>query len=265
MWKIFLAILKLAPRIFFTFLFKIWPYNRHPEKYPIEVRYKTVRKLIIKVINTLRVDQKVEGIENLRALEKNKEKFLVIGNHLSVIDPLLLIYHSEEPLTFVGKKEILKMPLVRTIIKVLDGMFLDRNDLRSGLQVIRNVERLIKNNIASVAIYPEGTRNKNPEGELPEFHGGTFKPAFRIGCPVLPVASFGSQKILSKKTTKRVPYELTYFPATFAGENSEENTVRFAKEMHDLIAKEMYRQREEDRLFFEEHKEKIPMRKGSVR
>ncbi len=262
--KVIAAVLKLGPRILATFTFYIWKYARHPEKYPIEERYARIRKLIIKIVDSLHVDQKVEGIEILKELEAKDQRFLVVSNHLDVIDPLLFIYHAEKPLTFVGKKEILKIPFVRTIIKAMDGMFLDRSDLRDGIRVIKNTERLIKKGIASVAIFPEGTRNKNPEGELPEFHGGTFKPAFRIGCPVLPIASFGSQYIVGE-SYKRTPYEIAFLPVMYAKENTDNNSLSFAEEVHDLIAKKMYEQREESHQFFLEHKEKIPMRKGSVR
>ncbi len=264
MWKIIAALLRFLPLILFNFVFYICKYARHPEKYPMEVRYNRLRKLIIKIVDYFHLDQKVEGIENLRAIESEGKKFLAIGNHLAAIDPLLYIYHSEKPLTFVAKKELSKYPLVGTAIKSINGMFLDRDDLRSGIKIIRNVEHLIKDDIASVAIYPEGTRNKHPEGELPEFHGGTFKPAFRINCPVLPVSSYGSQYILNKKKCKRIPYEIAFFPATFAKDGGD-NSLSFAEEMHDLIAEKMYSQREESDRFFSEHKERIPLKKGNVR
>ena len=262
--KVLGAVLKMAPRILATFTFYIWKYARHPEKYPIEVRYNRIRRLIIKIIDTLHVDQKVEGIENLRKLEAKDQRYLAVSNHLDVIDPLMFIYHSEKPLTFVGKKEILKIPFVRTIIKALDGMFLDRNDLRDGIRVIKNTERLIKENICSVVIFPEGTRNKNPDGDLPEFHGGTFKPAFRIGCPVLPIASFGSQNIIGE-SYKRTPYDIAFLPIEYASENDDGNSISFSEKIHDLIASKMYEQRDDIHKFIEEGKNKIPMRKGKVR
>ena len=264
MKKIILRLLRFLPLILFTFAFYISRYARHPEKYPMEVRYARLRKLIVKVVDSFHIDHKVEGEENLTNLQNGNEKFLIVGNHLASIDPLLYIYHSEKPITFVAKKELEKVPLVGKAIKSISGMFLDRENLRSSIAIIKNVEHLIKDNITSVAIFPEGTRNKNPEGELPEFHGGTFKPAMRLNCPILPVSSYGSQYILDRKA-KRIPYEIAFLPPIYAKDFSDENSISLASKAHDIIAEKMYEQREENNLFYNEGKDKIPMKKGDVR
>lgn len=264
MWKILIRLIRFLPEITFTFMFFISKYAKHPEKYPIEVRYNKLRKLIIKIVDSFHVDHKVEGMDNLKNLQKENKKFLIVGNHLASIDPLLYIYHSEKPITFVAKKELEKVPLVGKAIKSINGMFLDRDNLRSSIAIIKNVEHLIKDDIVSVAIYPEGTRNKNPEGELPEFHGGTFKPAMRLNCPVLPISSYGSQYILDKKA-KRLPYEIAFLPPIYAKDFSDDNSLSLAGKAHDIIAEKMYEQRETNNKFFAEGKDRIPMRKGDVR
>lgn len=120
---------------------------------------------------------------------------LYIGNHRSDFD-ILLTYANVPGLTgFVAKKEMLKVPILSYWMKLVHCLFLDRTDLRQGMQTILNAIEEVKKGI-SIVIYPEGTRNRN-ESELDflEFHEGSFKIASRAKCPIIPVAITNSAQI----------------------------------------------------------------------
>ena len=201
----FLQYLKIVliagPVIIYYHLFYMIRYSRHPEKYPLEKRYKVARKEISFVINRFHLDYHMSGLETFT---NSKEKCLLISNHLSFFDPLMIIINSEKPVTFVAKKEVFKMPFVRQVAKALDVFPLDRDNIMSQLSEIKKVVSYLKDpNKPSVIVYIEGTRNKNPENPCLDFHAGTLKIAQMAGCPINVAATYGSFRALSMHSCLR--------------------------------------------------------------
>ena len=80
-----------------------------------------------------------------------------------------------------------KVPLLSTWMRYLHCLFMDRSDIKKGLQTILEGVEKLKNGI-SICIFPEGTRNIGEEGSLLSFKEGSFKMAAKSGCPILPIA-----------------------------------------------------------------------------
>lgn len=118
---------------------------------------------------------------------------LYVGNHRSFYDILLTYVRVPRPTGYIAKKEMLKYPLLRDWMKNLHCLFLDRDDLKSGMKMILDSIEKVKAGI-SICIFPEGTRNKVNDTFLP-FHGGSFKIAEKSGCPVVPMAINNSAAI----------------------------------------------------------------------
>ena len=115
------------------------------------------------------------------------EPVLFVGNHRSYFDILLTYSRCRNLTGFVAKKEMLNYPFLRTWMKRVYCLFLDRDNIREGLKTILTAIEQVKNGI-SVFIFPEGTRNKGDELSLLPFHAGSFKIAEKSGCPIVPVA-----------------------------------------------------------------------------
>ena len=115
------------------------------------------------------------------------EPVLFVGNHRSYFDILLTYSRCRDLTGFVAKKEMLNYPFLRTWMKRVYCLFLDRDNIREGLKTILTAIDQVKNGI-SVFIFPEGTRNKGDELSLLPFHAGSFKIAEKSGCPIVPVA-----------------------------------------------------------------------------
>ncbi len=233
----------------------------------MEVRYARTRKLIRYILDHFRIDWKVDGLENLQALEKSNQSYLLVANHLSDLDPLAIVYLSEKPISFVAKKETRKMPFIGTAVKALDGYFMDRSDLRQSLSVIHGVEERLKAGHCSYMIFPEGTRNKEPEttGVAP-FHPGSFKAGMNPGAPILPLALYGTfRPFHSHPDYQRNPLEFTYFPALTKDEYATLSSNEVAAQAYNAVSEQVKEDKELDKAFLAEGKEKIPLRKGSVR
>lgn len=130
----------------------------------------------------------VRGKENIP-----EEPVLFVGNHRSYFDILVIHTTCGKRPGFVAKAEMLKFPLLAWWMKDIACLFLDRNDLRSGMQMIKDGAELIKSG-QSMVIFPEGTRNG--KDEMLPFKEGSLKMAEKADCPVVPVTIVDTDKLL---------------------------------------------------------------------
>ena len=111
---------------------------------------------------------------------------LYVANHRSYFDILLTYVRVPRITGYISKIEVQRIPLLRNWMRNLHCLFLDRQDIKQGLQTILAGIDKLKSGI-SMCIFPEGTRNKENDTFLP-FHGGSFKLAEKSGCPIIPIA-----------------------------------------------------------------------------
>lgn len=130
----------------------------------------------------------VKGKENIP-----EDAVLFVSNHRSYFDILVLHTTSGKRPGFVAKAEMLKFKLLAWWMEDISCLFLDRQDLRSGMQMIKDGASKIQQGI-SIAIFPEGTRN-GKETMLP-FKEGSLKMAEKADCPVIPVTIIDTDKLL---------------------------------------------------------------------
>lgn len=132
-----------------------------------------------------------KGIENIP-----DEPVLFVSNHRSYYDILVIHTTCTKRPGFVAKKEMEKFPLLNWWMKDICCVFLDRDDLRSGIQMIKDGAAMIKNG-HSMVIFPEGHRN--PDTELATFKEGSLKLAEKAGCPIIPVTLVDTRKLLEAR------------------------------------------------------------------
>ena len=130
---------------------------------------------------------------------------LYIGNHRSFFDVLITYARCPRRTGYVSKMELKKFPLLRDWMNNLHCLFLDRTNLKAGMQMILTGIQKIKDGI-SICIFPEGTRSKG-EKELPmlEFHEGSFKMAQKTNCPIVPMAMVNTCEIFEAHFPKIKP------------------------------------------------------------
>lgn len=114
------------------------------------------------------------------------EPVLYIGNHRSYFDVVITYARTPGLCGYLSKKEIHRIPLLNIWMRYLHCLFLDRNDIRQGLEMILNAVKNVKNGI-SMCIFPEGTRNDGAVDFLP-FRSGSLKVAEKTGCAIIPMA-----------------------------------------------------------------------------
>lgn len=124
----------------------------------------------------------VIGEENI----PKDEPVLYIGNHRSYFDVVITYARVPRLTGYMSKIEFLRIPSLSTWMKYLHCVFLDRSDIKAGMQSILTAINKIKSGI-SICIFPEGTRNRVNDTFL-EFHNGSFKVAEKTGCAIIPMS-----------------------------------------------------------------------------
>ncbi len=110
--------------------------------------------------------------------------FLLVSNHRSGFDPLVTLAALKRwSVAFIAKPEIFRIPVIRVAMKKACFLAIDRGNPRNAVTTIKQAAEQITSLGLSMAIYPEGTRNKESEALLP-FHAGSFKIAKLAACPV---------------------------------------------------------------------------------
>lgn len=138
----------------------------------------------------IRIKVHVTGVEN----PPQGTRFLLVGNHRSNYDPILTWQTLKKyNISFISKKENFKIPFFGKIIRRCSFMEIDRENPRNAIKTINLASDLIKDDVASVAVYPEGTRSKTLE--LLEFHNGVFKIAQKANVPIVVLSILGTEKI----------------------------------------------------------------------
>ena len=113
-------------------------------------------------------------------------RFLMVSNHRSKFDPILSwLVFGDRQLSFISKPENFKVFVYGRLIHRLCFMAIDRENPRNAVKTINRAVDLINRDVASVAVYPEGTRNYG-EGLLP-FHNAMFKIAQKANVPLVVV------------------------------------------------------------------------------
>lgn len=129
---------------------------------------------------------------------------LYIGNHRSFFDILLTYSRCPDLTGYVAKDGMKKIPLLSHWMRRLYCLFLNREDIKEGLKTILQGIDQIKNGI-SMCIFPEGTRNKDPNGPMLPFKEGSLKMAEKTNCPIIPMAITNSSEIFENHFPKIKP------------------------------------------------------------
>jgi len=137
------------------------------------------------------VKVQVYGLENL---EPNEAR-IYLCNHQSYFDIFALLAYLPIQFKFVMKKELMRLPLLGTTMRLAGYIGIDRQDARKALKGMNEAAEKMKKG-SSILVFPEGTRS--PDGMLQPFKPGAFHIAVKSLCDIVPLAIDGSRLIVPK-------------------------------------------------------------------
>lgn len=144
------------------------------------------------------ISVEVQGAENAR----RDQSYVVVANHQSQYDILLLYGWLKLDLKWVMKKELRKVPGIGIGCEKVGHIFVDRKRPSLARQAIADALERLGDGVG-ILFFAEGTRSL--DGRLLPFKKGAFITAIDQGLPVLPVTIIGTHEILPAKTFKLFP------------------------------------------------------------
>ena len=135
------------------------------------------------------VEVEVSGLENIPGCPA-----VFVANHQSYFDIPVLLSWLDRPHPLVAKQEIRKLPLIRSWMKLLDCVFIDRENPRQSVAALGEAARNMAERGRSFIIFPEGTRSRGDR--VGEFKNGGFRVALKSGAPVVPVVIDGTYRVM---------------------------------------------------------------------
>jgi 1-acyl-sn-glycerol-3-phosphate acyltransferase len=130
----------------------------------------------------------------IRGLERIQpgRNYVFLSNHGANLDGPLLAWAAPRDMRAVVKKEMMKIPILSLVLRVVQFVPIDRSDpVRARASIDRGSELLKQGH--SFFAFPEGTRSRN--GTLGPFKKGVFHMALQAGVPILPTTIVNSAGI----------------------------------------------------------------------
>ena len=131
----------------------------------------------------------VQGLEHLPA----DTRFVLVSNHASYLDGLVLVAVLDRPVAFVAKRELEAQRVAGRFLRRLGAAFVERFDPRRSVADAQRMADVVQAGHA-LMVFPEGTFVAAP-GLMP-FRLGGFLAAAHAGVPVIPVTLGGTRQLL---------------------------------------------------------------------
>jgi putative phosphoserine phosphatase / 1-acylglycerol-3-phosphate O-acyltransferase len=159
------------------------------------------------VLTATGVHLNVVGKENLTA----QRPAVFIFNHRNQVDPIISGSLIRDNWVAVAKKELERDPIMGPLGKLLDGVFIDRDDHGAALETMQTVEERAKAGL-SILMAPEGTRLDTTE--VGPFKKGPFRLAMAAGIPIVPIVIRNAEIVASRNSTTINPgtVDVAVFP-----------------------------------------------------
>jgi acyl-[acyl-carrier-protein]-phospholipid O-acyltransferase / long-chain-fatty-acid--[acyl-carrier-protein] ligase len=144
---------------------------------PVWTAYRETLRSIFKLYFRLVHRIRIEGLENV---PRDYDKLIVIANHASLIDGLLIWTYLKLPFKIIVDRTVAQKPLFRPFMQNRYTVQIDSMNPYSLKEVIRKVREGIP-----LLIFPEGRMTRT--GSFMKIYEGTGFAALRSGAKILPI------------------------------------------------------------------------------
>ncbi len=198
LWRAWLLILAFVFTLIFGLPVYLLSFNKKHYKYA----YRFVRYWSYCIFYGMGLRYELTRLSG-ETLDKNQQ-YVFISNHTSIMDIMLMcILCADHPICFVGKKELVKIPIFGTIYKRICVM-VDRGSARSRADVYRRcAEKMEEGN--SIVIFPEGGVPDDTTIILDEFKDGAFTLSSKHNSPIVIYTFVGLKEIFPFDNSKGYP------------------------------------------------------------
>ena len=166
----------------------------------IRLLYRVVVRGIIPMgLRAAGIRVEVTGLENVPA----GASCIFLSNHVSNLDPPVLLPVLPGQCSVLLKKELMWIPLLGTAMRLAKFVPVGRRNIREAAQTsVAAAEEALRSGL-HVLFFAEGTRSE--DGRLAGFKRGPFYLAMDTGAPVVPIAISGTQRMMRKHSAAMTP------------------------------------------------------------
>ncbi len=223
-----------------VFLYLLYLCSRVDQSLPQEQddpHYRKVTNLILEsVLPILRIRIHKSGVEKV----PTDGRFLLVCNHCNDSDPIILLrVFAKHQLAFVSKRENSSMFVIGPMMHKLQCQLINRENDREALKTILRCIQILKEDKASIAVFPEGGI-LTEDGRLHHFKPGVFKIAQKAKVPIVVCVLKNTKDVvhnlLHGKGSRVELHVLEVIPTETV---LAKKTVEIAEYCHDLIAAEL--------------------------
>ena len=152
------------------------------------------------------------------------EPCIVVANHCSYLDGIVLYAALPPTFGFVIKREMSRVPMANLLLRRIGAHYVDRHRGHKGARDTRKLLRQARSG-GALAFFPEGTFGHQPG--LMRFRSGAFVIAARSRLPIVPVAIRGTRAALPPGTLMPWPgrIEIELAPVQSAPASTQEEHV----------------------------------------
>ncbi|WP_373898628.1 lysophospholipid acyltransferase family protein [Haloimpatiens sp. FM7315] len=201
---------------------------RKSQKLADEYIYKSIKHFSDHILKKSQTKVEAIGLCNIP-----KEPCVFVCNHQAIFDGFVLISNINKLTGFIAKKEITKLPLIRSWLSAIHSVFIDRNNIREGMKAINQGVQNIKDGY-SLVIFPEGTRSLS--SKMGEFKRGSMKLATKAKVPIVPITLDGTYRVLevgNKVTGHKI--KMVVHKPIYLDSLTELEKKNLSDNLHDLI------------------------------
>ena len=168
-------------------------------------------------------------IEKDQQLEQGKS-YMLVANHTSMADIMLMLAITKNPFVFVGKKELVKIPLFGFFYK-RTCILVDRGSSKSRFEVFDRAQKRINQGM-SICIFPEGGVPAE-NIVLDEFKDGAFRLAIEHQIPIVPMTFADNKERFSFKFLSGSPGIMRVKIHNFV--ETKAKTLDYKKEVREMV------------------------------
>lgn len=169
--------------------------------------------------------------------------YVFIGNHQSNFDiPIIFSVFRGNGIRFVAKKSLFDIPIFGKALKVARNIPIDRENRRSAMKSLNEAVEITKTGVSPL-IFPEGTRNHDPEEFLP-FKTGGMIIALKSGLPVVPFVMEGTHDLLPPGKlffNRKRPVRIKVLPVIDPSRYTLKEREQFKSDLREMMT-EAYQQ-----------------------
>jgi 1-acyl-sn-glycerol-3-phosphate acyltransferase len=166
--------------------------------------------------------------------------YIYMFNHVSNLDPPVLIPLVPRRTSVLLKKELMKIPILSRAMKMASFVAVDRSNREAAISSIGRAVDVLRDGV-NISIFPEGTRSR--DGKLLPFKKGPFHLAMESGVDIIPVTIHGTELMMPKgRNTIRPGVAHVIFHAPVSPKNyasREELTEAVRKAIETSLPAEM--------------------------